>query len=337
MNTIPSPANTPTSQAESPLWDVLACPRDKQPLRRTADTLVCEQGHRYPIVEGVPIFLLSEVEQTHIEGTRAVKIAETGDASSLPKFEIGPNDIDPFVRNAIGATNGGLYQHLVGNLTAYPIPNLRLPPGENKLFLEVGCNWGRWCIAAARAGYRPIGIDPSLKAIRSANRVARQLGIDVTYLVADARYLPFRDGAFDQAFSYSVLQHLSKAHARRCLTEVRHTLKVGGNALVQMPNVYGIRCLYHQMRRGFRETRDFEVRYWRPAELLTAFDADIGPSELSVDGYFSLNVQASDLRFMPPRYRALVQTSERLRKLSGAIPLLANFADSLYISSQRRE
>ena len=73
-----------------------------------------------------------------------------------------------------------------------------------------------------------------------------------------------------------------------------------------MPKAFGIRCLYHQMRRGFREGNDFEVRYWRPSELLSAFSTDVGPSELTVDGYFSLNIQPSDLHFLPAKYRAVV-------------------------------
>lgn len=313
----------------------LACPRDKSRLRLDGESLKCEHGHSYPIIEGVPILLVSEVEQTHIEGMRALAIAESGDASSLAKFNLGPNDIDPFVGNVIAATNGSLYGHLVGKLTEYPIPVLRLPAGNGKLFLEVGCNWGRWCIAAARQGYRPIGIDPSLKSIRAANRVARQLGIEATFLVADGRFLPFREESFDQVFSYSVLQHLSRENVAITLAEIRRVLRPAARALVQMPNVFGIRCLYHQARRGFREGQDFEVRYWRPSKLLAAFEEKIGPSELSVDGYFSLNIQPSDVRLMPARYRAIVQTSEVLRKLSGAVPLLARVADSLYVDAVR--
>lgn len=316
---------------------MLVCPRDKQPLSEETSGLICTQGHRYAVIEGIPILLVSEAEQTHIEGTRALLLAESNDTSSLPQFRVAEGEIDPFVQNAIGATNGGLYQHLVGKLKEYPIPRLRLPAGKNSLFLEVGCNWGRWCLAAAASGYRPVGIDPSLKAIRAANRVARQLGVEATYVVGDSRFLPFRDGFFEQVFSYSVLQHLSKPNARDSLGEMHRVLRPGGNALVQMPNVFGVRCLYHQVRRGFREARDFEVRYWKPAELLAAFTAGIGPSELSVDGYFSLNVQVSDLRFLPVRYKALVRASEGLRRLSEYVPALVKVADSLYIHSRRAE
>lgn len=317
------------------LMNILVCPRDKLCLREEGDDLVCERGHRYAVIEGIPILLVSEAQQTHIEGARALLLAESRDVASLPQFQIGDGEVDPFVRAAIGATNGNLYGHLVGNLKEYPIPQLRLPDGQGKLFLEVGCNWGRWCLAAAAAGYRPVGIDPSLKAIRAARRVARQLGVEAIYIVGDSRFLPFRAEVFDQVFSYSVLQHLSKAHARESLREIRRVLRIGGDALVQMPNVFGIRCLYHQLRRGFREGEDFEVRYWRPAELLSAFSSNVGPAEISVDGYFSLNVQPSDLRLLPAKYRAVVHTSEALRKLSQNFPPLVKVADSLYISCRR--
>ena len=316
-------------------WDMLVCPRDKLGLRNLGDHLVCESGHRYAIIEGIPILLVSDVEQTHIEGTRALEVAESGDLSTVPKFKVAADEIDPFVRNSIGATNGGLYQHLVGTLSEYPIPHLRLPPGEGRAFLEIGCSWGRWCIAAARAGYRPVGIDPSLKGILAAKRVARQLGIAATYVVADGRFLPFRDESLDQVFSYSVLQHLSKENVAAVLAEIRRAMRKGGGALIQMPNVFGVRCLYHEARRGFREAREFEVRYWKPAELLSVFNETIGPSTLSVDGYFSLNPQASDLHLMPAKYRALVRMSEGLRRISGRVPLLNKVADSLYVSARK--
>lgn len=318
------------------LLELLVCPREKQPLSQENDFLVCPQKHRYRVIEGIPILLVSEARQTHIEGGRSLQVAEDGDAAQLPQFVFGPGEIDPFVTNAIGATNGSLYQHLVGKLKEYPIPHLRLAQGNGASFLEIGCNWGRWCIAAARLGYQPVGIDPSLKAIRAARRVAQQLGISALYLVADGRYLPFPDTVFDQVFSYSVLQHLYKSDVRSVLTEICRVLHPGGEARVQMPNVFGVRCLYHQIRRGFRDANDFEVRYWTINELLATFGELIGPAQVSVDGYFSLNAQISDVRFLPRRYRALVYTSEGLRRLSESLHALVYVADSLYVTASRQ-
>jgi len=56
---------------------------------------------------------------------------------------------------------------------------------------------------------------------------------------------------------------------------------------------------------------------------------------LSADGFFSLNVQATDVDLMPWRYRVVVHASEALRKLSAGLPTLANCADSLYVSAAR--
>ena len=318
------------------LLRIIVCPRDKQPLFSEGDFLTCPNAHRYRVVEGIPILLVSEAQQTHIEGDRALLVAE-GDLSHAPllTFTLGDEEIDPFVKNSIGATNGGLYQYLVGNLKAYPIPALRIPRSDGDTFLDLGCSWGRWTIAAARKGYRVVGIDPSLKGVLAARRVFRQLGLEGQFLVADGRFLPFADGSFSRVFSYSVLQHLSKENVQVVLPEIRRVLKTGGEARVQLPNVFGLRSLYHEIRRGFRETRDFEVRYWTIPEMKATFSRLIGPATVSVDGYFSLNAQISDVGFMPPHYRAIVYTSEWLRRLSLHVSALSYAADSLYVSALR--
>jgi acyl carrier protein phosphodiesterase len=118
------------------------------------------------------------------------------------------------------------------------------------------------------------------------------------------------------------------------LNEIHRVLVPRGNSLVQMPNAFGVRCGYHQLRRRFREANGFEVRYWRPQQLIQAFKA-IGSTAVSVDGFFSLNPQFSDRRFLPGKYQAVVWISEILRRISERVPFMANLADSLYLSSVR--
>lgn len=324
-----------TEQLSPQLLEMIVCPRDKKELHVQSGRLVCSEGHRYGIFEGIPILLVGESQQTHIEGERSLRVGETGDASEMPTIARGQHEIDPFVQQSIGATNGSLYQPLVGKLREYPIPQLRMPNGEGASFLEIGCSWGRWSIAAARAGYRPIGIDPSLKGVRAAQRVAHQLGIEAIFLVADGRFLPFREGSFDQVFSYSVLQHLSVPDVRKTLEEVSRVLCPGGRCTVQMANAYGARSLQHQARRGFRQATQFEVRYWTPRELRNTFAAAIGSSRLFVDGFFSLNAQISDVRLLPMHYQAVVYASEGLRGLSRVFPPLKYLADSLYVEARK--
>jgi SAM-dependent methyltransferase/uncharacterized protein YbaR (Trm112 family) len=323
------------STVDNALLQFLVCPRDHSHLEEKDGRLNCALRHHYPIAEGIPILLLSEAQQTHVEAKCSLEAAENIATTTSPTNGPTTDEIDYFVQQIIAGTNGCLYIPLIGKLREYPIPRLRLPAGEGKLFLEIGCNWGRWCIAAAQAGYRPVGIDPSLKGIRAARHVARQLGVEAHYVVADGRYLPFANASFDQIFSYSVLQHLSQENVSRVLNEVARVMRAEAGCLVQMPNRFGVRCLYHQARRGFRMARDFEVRYWSPAELDAMFLRVFTSVRIQVDGFFSLNPQISDVHLLPRRYRPIIYASERLRSLSGAVSSLTYFADSLYISAAR--
>jgi SAM-dependent methyltransferase/uncharacterized protein YbaR (Trm112 family) len=327
-----------TIKANNPLLDrellsLLVCPRDHTRLEETSEYLSCPAGHRYRIVDGIPILLLSETPQTHVEGNRSLLIAEAPDVGEIGPDVARSEKIDAFVQQIIAGTNGCLYIPLIGKLTEYPIPALRLPRGQGKLFLEIGCNWGRWCVAAERAGYRAVGIDPSLRSIKAARQVAQQLGVRSHYVVADGRYLPFADRTFDQVFSYSVLQHLSPDNVFLVLQQTARVMRPQAGCLVQMPNRFGLRCLYHQARRGFRTARDFEVRYWSHKELTSAFMRSFGSVRITVDGFFSLNPQISDVHLLPPKYRPIIYASEALRKASRKLSGLAYVADSLYITA----
>ena len=108
-------------------------------------------------------------------------------------------------------------------------------------------------------------------------------------------------------------------------------LKPGGESLIQMPNKHSLMALYHLYRRGFREGEKFDVRYWTRSEIKKTFEQTIGDFELTVDGFFGLGVQPSDIDLMPLKYRMLIRTSELLRYLR----VLDAFADSVYVSSKK--
>jgi SAM-dependent methyltransferase len=311
----------------------LVCPRDHTDLDSAGDVLDCARQHRYRVIGDIPVMLLDDVPQTLGVADDSLR-AVSDTAEALPK---SANGVDAYVQQAIAATDGLLYKGLIGSLTEYPIPAMRLPraAGPRQYLLDIGSNWGRWCIAAARLGYEPVGIDPGLASIQAAARVACQLGAKVRFVVGDARYLPFRDSVFSVAFSYSVLQHFAKPEAVRAFGEAGRVLMPGGRALIQMANLYGLRCLYQQARRRFREPAGFEVRYWTPRELKSAASHSIGPATLAVDGYFSLNPQHSDLRILPARYRMVVRASDALRAVSERVPPMLQWADSIYLSARK--
>ena len=314
--------------------DNLVCPRDQQSLRFVQDHLVCPEGHRYPVVQGIPVMVLNDVPQTHHYAVQSLDLAIN--PTKITEHAHAPvNNIDPFVQEEIGKTNGIMFQSVIGKLQEYPIPQLRLPDGRGQLLLDIGCNWGRWCIAAGRKGYHPVGIDPSLEAVLAATRVAKQLGIQARFVVGDARYLPFRDELFDIVFSYSVLQHFAKQDVVITLNSTKRILQNSGISFIQMLNSLGLRSLYNQVRRGPRSPERFEVRYWHPTELVTAFNNHLGPSRVIIDGFFSANAQLSEATILPPYLRIVIYTSEFLRQLSGESSLMTHVADSLYVISKK--
>jgi ubiquinone/menaquinone biosynthesis C-methylase UbiE/uncharacterized protein YbaR (Trm112 family) len=313
----------------------LVCPRDKRDLRCEHDRLICPHRHEYPIVAGVPIMLVDDVAQTLPDLT-----ARTLSASALNDDSVASRanpSIEPFVQKTIVGTNGNLYGRVAGKLPRYPIPALRLPPPREgaRALLDLGCNWGRWSIAAARQGYEPVGMDPGLESILPARRIARQLGVNARFIVGDARYIPFRDDRFDIVYSYGVLQHFAPADARLALAEASRVAAPRATVMIQMAARYGVLSILQQARRGFRAARGFEVRYWKPSEIDAAFRTIIGPTRLFADGYLSLNPQPSDLDLLPFHARRIVRLSEKMRALSERMPALVGLADSIFAHSTK--
>lgn len=320
------------------LRDHLVCPRDKQALELSGDTLTCPTGHQYPVFEDIPVMLVDDAESTHgyIERTLEKISGREKEPRLSPNGSDSPAGIDEFVQGEIPYTSGNLYFSVQHKLKRYPIPHTRLRAGRGERLLDIGCNWGRWSIAAAKKGYKPVGLDPSLDAVLAARRVSKQLNVETDFVVGDARFLPFADNTFEAVFSYGVFQHFSKENTRTSLDEAARVLEKDGYLLVQMPNRYGIRQYQQHRRRGFTEGEGFEVRYWTPAELMDTFEKTFGPTTMSVDCYFGLGIQASDVDLMPFHYRLVVHSSEIIRKMSTVFKPLTKVADSVYLESVNR-
>jgi SAM-dependent methyltransferase len=315
---------------------LLACPVDKQHLQAASGDLSCPSGHRYPLVGEVAVLLRQDVTDSHPYFDETRRAARGGDAKPDTATKPKQDGVDPFVQQEIVKTNGILYRNALGALGRYPIPNIPLPEGSDARLLDVGCNWGRWSMAASRRGYRAIGIDPSLAAVEAAYRVSRQINAPADFLVGDGRHLPFPDHSFDVVFSYSVLQHFSKDDARDSIREAARVTRPGGTVLIQLANLLGVRQLYNQARDlARREQGQFRVRRWTPREMLSAFNDLVGPARLTADGFFSLNAQVTDVDLMSPLPKMVVRSSEALKGLAARFHPLSLLADSVFIEATR--
>ena len=130
---------------------ILECPRCHSSSRPTFLS-----GHSYPVVEGVPVFVLPEKEQTIDVALASYDAAANATGASLYLKTIGVSDIeragieadwaqkarvdriDPAISYLIGATCGLGYVNLIGRLKSYPIPKIPVKPGAGKLLLDLG-------------------------------------------------------------------------------------------------------------------------------------------------------------------------------------------------------
>jgi ubiquinone/menaquinone biosynthesis C-methylase UbiE len=305
---------------------VLACPADQTNLRVHNSGLICDRGHQFAVENGIPV-LAQAVRREPVPHNMEPSPQQQPDSS-----------IDAFVSDWLVNTNGNLYRKARGSLRRYPIPRWPLSRGTGQLLADVGCGWGRWSIAAAKAGYKPIGVDVHIDALAAAGRVSRQLGARADYVCAGAECLPFRAGSIDVLFSYSVLQHLDREKVAAFFKEAFRVLKPEGTCLVQLPNKAGLYNLLLQAKRNFRDARPgtFEMRYWSTTNIEEVVEkAGLEKLKLRADGFFTQNPQLSDLDLLTPAGKAVVMASHAGRWAAGILPVLGRVADSLWVEARR--
>ncbi len=102
--------------------------------------------------------------------------------------------------------------------------------------LEVGCGNGRIAINLAKLGYRVTGIDISPTYIEDAKRRSRELGVDVEFLVCDARELDRcpQGRSFDAIIFYwtSVLGYYDEDTDLKILTKCRGLVNNEGKLMI---------------------------------------------------------------------------------------------------------
>ncbi|HNT86379.1 MAG TPA: class I SAM-dependent methyltransferase [Candidatus Hydrogenedentes bacterium] len=95
--------------------------------------------------------------------------------------------------------------------------------------LDVGCGEGRHAIAAARLGFRVIGIDYEPLALRRARRFAKANRIkEIAFRVADVLDLPFPNASYDVVLDYGCLHHQKKTDWPRYRGSILRVLKPRG-------------------------------------------------------------------------------------------------------------
>ncbi len=102
--------------------------------------------------------------------------------------------------------------------------------GNGASILEIGIGSGRIALPVAAAGADVIGIDVSGGMLATARERAKEAGLPLWLIKADAQALPFADGVFDAVLAVHVLHLLPDWRA--ALAEMVRVVKPGG-AIIQ--------------------------------------------------------------------------------------------------------
>jgi ubiquinone/menaquinone biosynthesis C-methylase UbiE len=102
------------------------------------------------------------------------------------------------------------------------------PPGRYGHSLEIGAGTGYFTLNLLRAGViaTATAVDISAGMLKRLDATARELGLEVDVVRADAERLPFEDGSFDLVLGHAVLHHLP--HVDVALAEFKRLLAPGG-------------------------------------------------------------------------------------------------------------
>lgn len=332
---VPSSKPDPLTVSMLPeILNLLCCPAHGATLTNSNGRLLCKAGHEIPIEQGIPVF-----------AARPRREPKPLNMPPLPSRTTA-GLVDEFVDDWIVNTNGNLYWRTRGRLSRYPIPRWPAPrlngkpdaTGARQILVDLGCSWGRWSIAAARAGFSVCGVDVHLDALWAGARVTHQLGVSADFACCDAAILPFKPQSVDFVFSYSVLQHIEKKKLAQVLREIARILRSGGTCFVQLPNKYGPASLWRQARRRFREpSKDtFEMRYWtRAAIARTLREAGLGNVHFRAEGFLLQNTQREDTDLLSPAGAAAVLSSCVMTAVANTVPPFSHLADSLWVEATK--
>jgi SAM-dependent methyltransferase len=138
--------------------------------------------------------------------------------------------------------------------------------GLNKKTLEIGSGTGLQSCFISYFGIQVISIDRDARVAKMARIVSRYYnGKDVNFVVADARYLPFKEKTFGVSFSQGLLEHIDNKTIIEIVSEAEKVVR--GKIFFSIPSV------------NFPEQDFGNERLLYPSEwkaILTQFNVHVG-------------------------------------------------------------
>jgi 2-polyprenyl-3-methyl-5-hydroxy-6-metoxy-1,4-benzoquinol methylase len=106
----------------------------------------------------------------------------------------------------------------------------------NRKALEIGSGTGLQSCFVSYFGIEVVSIDRDARIAKMAKEVSGYYHArDVSYLVADARYLPFKAKSFSVSFSQGLLEHLDNRTVIRIVSEAKQAVR--GKLIFSVPSI----------------------------------------------------------------------------------------------------
>jgi ubiquinone/menaquinone biosynthesis C-methylase UbiE len=109
-------------------------------------------------------------------------------------------------------------------------------PVRGVRILEVGAGSGRDSLALSRDGALVTVLDYSPASLELVRRQAREQGLPIALVRADALAMPFRDGSLGVVFHQGLLEHFRDP--RPLIRETARVASVGGRVIVDVPQTF---------------------------------------------------------------------------------------------------
>ncbi|MDI6807007.1 MAG: class I SAM-dependent methyltransferase [Candidatus Aenigmarchaeota archaeon] len=126
------------------------------------------------------------------------------------------------------------------------------------LVLDIGCGNARNLVPFLERGFSCVGLDFSKSMIRKAKIFLRRRMLKSNFLVADMRFLPFKQKFFDYVLCTRILHHIPTTKLRvKSLEELARVAKGGAEVLVTVWRRYYPRFLIDFFSNIFERKFDF--------------------------------------------------------------------------------
>ena len=173
-----------------------------------------------------------------------------------------------------------------------------------KTSLEIGFGDGRWIKFLKNQGVDAFGID----IMENAALILKKEGF--APVVADARFVPFKDDTFDLTFSFGVVEHFEGTE--EAVTEHVRVTKPGGKIIITVPYLFSPFTVYwmlmHVKRGTFSERpASFGKRYSKREFRMILEKADVE------------NVKVESFVFPIPKFRKIYHENPILNRFGWMI------------------